>query len=118
VLLFIPLLPLGQNQKDQKIDEQGFDALAWNLFNNQFNQAGWNAFANYLTQHPANPAYANKQPANVTWVLIMRMLRNIIAHEKDLNWSGLTACLTEVLLFTQTQQNFRALIFAYEESLL
>jgi len=118
VILFLPLLPLGQNQKDQQIDEQKFEADAWGLFNTVFNQNGWNQFATFLTQHAANPDYSNKQPQQLTWVLVMRMLRNIIAHEKNLNWTGLMTCLDEVILFTSSRTNFRSLIATYEESLL
>jgi len=118
VILFLPLLPLGQNQKEQKIDENGFDQLAWGLHNAVFSQNGWAQFANFLTQHVANPAYVHKQPNDVTWVLVMRMLRNIVAHEKTINWSGLMACLNEVIVYTKTRANFRSLITAYEQSLL
>jgi hypothetical protein len=92
--------------------------LAWGLHNAVFSQNGWAQFANFLTQHVANPAYVHKQPNDVTWVLVMRMLRNIVAHEKTINWSGLMACLNEVIVYTKTRANFRSLITAYEQSLL
>jgi len=118
VLLFAPLLPLSQSQKDQKIDEGKFNQLAWNLHNTLFDQAQWPRLAQYVTQHPANHTYANMQPQQISWVLLMRMLRNIVAHERDVKWVGLSQCLQEVLIYTRTRENFRSLVHAYEQSVI
>lgn len=118
MLLFIPLLPLGQNQKDHKIDEQTFEAAGWNLHNTVFKQGEWHGFAQFLTQHPANPNYRQKNPNQISWVLSMRMLRNIVAHESRIKWASVTDCLKRVVAYTSTRQNFRELISAYEQCII
>jgi len=117
IVLFVPLLPLGQLQKEKKINEVTFDdACNQLLANGVFENAQWDHFAHFLINHAANPVYANKgyAPNNVTWVLALRMLRNIVAHEHTSNWAGLKDCLQEVVLFTKSRHNFRLWIHTYE----
>jgi hypothetical protein len=124
VVLFARLLPLAQIQNSQqqhgymykgpKIDESKFEHEAWNLHNAVFDQAQWPQLAQYVTQHPANPSYAKMNSQQISWVVLMRMLRNILAHERDLKWTGLSQCVQQVLRYTRTAQNFRLLIHAYE----
>jgi len=115
--LFIPLLPLGQTQQNHRIDEAAFEAKGWDLHNTKYDQSKWDTFALYLSTHGSNYAYKNKKPADLTWVLVMRLLRNIVAHENDVHWTGITACLQQVLVYMKKRENFRELIRAEEESI-
>ena len=117
-MLFLPLLPLGQNQKEWKVDETSFESNAYDLHKNHFEVGNWPAFALYLTSHVANPFYAKKSPHEVTWVLVMRMLRNIVAHEQSMQWAGVVDCLNQVLKYTKNRDNFRVLVRTYEMCLL
>lgn len=120
ILLVIPILPLGQNQAEHKIDEPSFEQAAHQLAQTSFDAAQWNNFATYLTTHPANPAYRNLQPndADFTWVKTMRLLRNIVAHENSLLWNGVQACLQQVIHYTGSRDNFRSLLVLYETHLI
>jgi hypothetical protein len=114
VLLFLPLLPLGQIPKDHKINEQQLETAGKNLDVTLFDQGQWNNFATFLTQHPSNSEYSNKKPNEITWVMIMQLLRNVVSYESQLNWKGITSCMEQILLYTKTRRNFQALIHANE----
>jgi hypothetical protein len=115
---FVPLLSLDHNQKDERVDEDKFQADADKLHNETFLNTNYDSFATYLISHPANQAHAAKTPSDLTWVLVMRMLRNIVAIEHRLHWRGIYECLQQILQYTRTRENFRALIRAEEEALL
>jgi hypothetical protein len=118
LLLFAPLLPVSQQQKDKKLDETKFEGQAQALCLSSFDTTKRVAVASYLTQHPANPSYVSKLPTDVTWVLFMRLLRNILAHEYDVDWTGLQGCLDLVLELTHTRENFRQLIDIYVSNVI
>ena len=108
---------MGQIQKVKKINEPQFEQDAWNL-SVKFDAAEWNNFAQFLTQHVANQAYAKYLPNQITWVLVMRMLRNIMAHESSVLFVGLKQCLRKVVKYTRTEDNFRALLDAEERNII
>lgn len=115
-MLFIPLLPLGQRQKDHRLNEAKFEADSNKLHFNSFNTDNYDNFALYLINHQANHEYSAHTPATLTWVLVMHLLRNIVAHEKSRHWIDINDCLQNVLVYTKTRQNFRALIHAEEDA--
>jgi hypothetical protein len=46
------------------------------------------------------------------------MLRNIVAHENSVLFVGLKQCLREVVKYTRTEDNFRALLDAEERNII
>jgi len=104
------------------MNDNQFENQAYALFNAKFDTNKWPQFANYLITHPANPTYHNNNnkynAQTLTWVLVMRLMRNIIAHEHQLKWQGLMATLGEVLQFTKSRENFRELIQIYENFII
>jgi hypothetical protein len=114
------LLPLGktESQKEHEINEQQFEKAGINLHTTLFDQGQWDNFANYLVQHPANESHRSKMPHEITWVLLIQLLRNIVEYESHSDWKGILECLDQVLLYTKSRQNFRELIHEYKQALL
>jgi hypothetical protein len=144
ILMFAQLIPLGQNQQENKIDEDKFETEAWAL-SAEFEPLEWANFARFLINGPdsarsmdqtVNPNYtyplnASKEGASADktkyrvpetgldkWVIVMRLLRNIFGHQKHIKWQGLADVKARVLSYMKSALNFRRLIECYESCLL
>lgn len=128
IMMFAPLIPLGQNQAEHNMDENQFETDAWALAT-EFDSAHWKGFAEFLVfgPDPADPDsnpnsdYPAKHPAperTLTWVLIMRLLRNAFSHQKEISWTGLARIKAHVLLYMKSRVNFRRLVRCYEACIL
>ena len=104
-MLMIPLLPLVQCQ--HAIDLREYETAATAYAEKNFNHDRWERFAQYLCSHCRNHDYHNLQIAQLTWMDVMRMLRNIVAHEQDVYWSGIVECVQQVVTYMQSRQYFR-----------
>ena len=117
-MLFIPLLPLGQEEKEDHLYIDEFEQQA-GILSAKFDNTKWQAFASYLLKHTANErGYGDRSEDPLTWALVMRLLRNIVAHESSIRWTGVADCLKQVLCYTKTKDNFRQLIHIEEQCIV
>jgi len=129
IMMFVPLIPLGQLQSDSKMDEAKFEAQATQFAGKHFEASNQAAFRTWLVNGPdparktdklANPnhTYPPKHPnpgvSFTSWVLVVRLLRNIFSHQKDLDWRGLSSVKTQVLSYMRTPINFALFCRLYE----
>lgn len=134
IMMFAPLIPLGQNQQDQKMNETKFEQTAQALAE-KFDLDQWENFANYLVNGPdrdkkgdpkvnpnCNYTYPKKYPTPRTdleqWVVVMRLLRNIFSHQRDPNWGGLAVAKAKILAYMKSAANFQLLVKCYQDCLL
>jgi len=127
IMMFVPLIPLGQLTKEQKMDETKFEADAQTFATTHFNAANELQFKKWLIYGPdpmysldenVNPnyTYAKKRcdPATLSWVLVVRMLRNIFGHQKDITWQSLSEVKDRILSYMQNPINFNEFVRCYE----
>lgn len=87
-------------QIDERKSEAEAEAAAWKLHNDlNLDNNDFDNLATYLLTHPANITYGGRSPSTVTWVLFVWLLRNIVAHENAVNWSGIAACVQQILVY-------------------
>lgn len=80
------LLPLGQKQNGSLLNENQFEDAANLLHRDMFEVKNYDAFALYIINHVANSdCVSNGSQLNgLSWVLVMRLLSTIVAHESDI----------------------------------
>ena len=64
--------------------EDDMDEMYNSIGEEQLREEKWRIFALYLKTHPANAQVENSDPYRFSWIIVIRLCRNIIAHEQVL----------------------------------
>jgi len=127
--MFIPLIPLGQLQVERKMDQALLEMIAADLATH-FEAANESDFKSWLVNGPdpskkldptVNPNYTyppkhpNPGVSLTSWVLVVKLLRNILSHQKDVTWKGLQAVKTHVLAYMKNSDAFAEFVRCYEQ---
>jgi hypothetical protein len=68
----------------------------------------WEMLTMYLQMHPANPEQAFVARENITWMMLIRMARNVFCHEQYMNWTLLKEFDGILQHYFNTRQNIAA----------
>jgi len=49
----------------------------------------WDTFGTYLRTHPANPNQLHSRLDDISWIMVVRLMRNIFCHEHYIDWRSL-----------------------------
>jgi hypothetical protein len=115
IILVLSLIPLRENS--QNIDLKKFENQASKLYEKEFNKERWIPSTSYLLNHGCNSLFKKQNNLNnLSWFDIIKLLRNIIAHEKSLNWENVKTTINEIILFFKSRENFQKFLKLYENS--
>eukprot|EP01121_Diplochlamys_sp_Union-15-3_P013274 TRINITY_DN4096_c0_g1_i4.p1 TRINITY_DN4096_c0_g1~~TRINITY_DN4096_c0_g1_i4.p1 ORF type:complete len:545 (+),score=40.28 TRINITY_DN4096_c0_g1_i4:175-1809(+) len=79
------------------------------------NYGNWDSFAMYLKTHPANPDQLASDIESISWMMMIRLARNIFCHERYFDWRGLRELDQKMLEYFKLRENIVAMFELYEK---
>ncbi|KAH3762134.1 hypothetical protein Pelo_6023 [Pelomyxa schiedti] len=95
ILSFIALIPARANNS---VVDAVFEEEMKKLFTSPM-KTRWEAFVMFLKTHRANPGQERLSVDNISWISMIRLMRNIFSHEYSFSWYSLRNFCSEVHWF-------------------
>eukprot|EP01125_Pyxidicula_operculata_P009334 TRINITY_DN3073_c0_g1_i4.p1 TRINITY_DN3073_c0_g1~~TRINITY_DN3073_c0_g1_i4.p1 ORF type:complete len:687 (+),score=128.56 TRINITY_DN3073_c0_g1_i4:1643-3703(+) len=106
LLLFLDLIPC--RSLNSIVDETFEDEMSKLAKEVPFGD--WTEFAMYLKTHPANPEQMQSNLDSIGYMVVIRLARNIVCHERTFNWCGVLELKNQFLKYFKTIDNIRLFI--------
>lgn len=74
----------------------------------------WEVFAEYLKTHPANPQQWITPSHDISWMMVIRLMRNILCHERSMRFDGLRQFARKTLDYFRERAHFHDFLALYQ----